>query len=106
MGSAKDLDGVWLGKGGGGSNRTHLANVNIRTFGINLGIVMIENGIIGTCGGGDGIAGVALLDGVGGLTVFGGVSAKAEGGADGKVSAAFVEFADVERCELEPGKGE
>ena len=106
MGSTKDLDGVWLEKGRGEGQRTHLANVNIRTLGINLGIVMIENGIIGTCGGGDGIASVALLDGVGGLTVFGGVSAKAEGSADGKVSAGFVEFADVERSELEPGKGE
>jgi len=82
----------------------YLANVNIRTTRINLWIVMVENGIIGTCGGGYGVASVAQFDGVGGLTVFGGDFTEAEDRADGEVSAALVVFAGVERCELEPGR--
>jgi len=64
---------------------------------------MVEDGIIGTCGGRDCVASVALFNGVCGLTIFGGESAETEDSADGEVCAALVVFAGVESCELEPG---
>jgi hypothetical protein len=70
---------------------------------IYLGIVVIENSIISTCDGRDGVASVAFLDDVSSLAVFGREGGETEDGADGEVSAFFVVFPYVERCELESG---
>jgi len=82
-----------------------LANINILTCIIDLRVVMVQDGVIGTSRGGDGIASVALLDCVGGLAVFCGSGAEAEDGTDGKICAGRIVFAGVEGRELEPGRG-
>lgn len=81
----------------------NLADIDILTLSVDLGVVMVEDGRVGTSGRGDGVTSVAGLDSVGGLAVLGGGSRETEGGADSKVGAVGVVFASVEGGELEGG---
>jgi len=80
-----------------------LANINVIAILIDLRVVMVEDGVVGTRGRRDGVARVAGYNGVGGQTVFFRGGSEAQDGPDGEIGAGSIELACIERGELEGG---
>lgn len=80
----------------------YLSNVNVAAILVDLRVVLIEDGGVDACGGGDNVAVIVLLDYIGGRAVLS-LPSKAVTLANDKVVACFINDSDVDDSKLVGG---